>query len=57
VGIVISGAAFVKNHPPSNLTKPRVLFKADEGTIIGFEEGENCGGLSTNPLTWIITHG
>jgi|TARA_B110000285_G_C14847691_1_gene478416 hypothetical protein len=55
IGIVISGAAFVKNHPATNLVKPRILYKADEGSIIGFEAGENCGGLSVNPLTWIIT--
>jgi hypothetical protein len=47
----------VKNHPGSNLCKPRVLFKAVEGHILGFLEGETCGNLTCDPLTWIIAHG
>ena len=35
----------------------RVLFKATEGHVIGFEKGENYGGLTTDPLSWITTHG
>ena len=57
VGVILNGSAFVKNHAGDNLCKPRVLFKATEGSIIGFSEGENCGGISVDPLSWIISHG
>ena len=57
VGVVLSGSAFVKNHHGSNLCKPRILFKATEGHVLGFADGENFGGLTVDPLTWIITYG
>jgi hypothetical protein len=57
IGVVLNGSVMIKNHPGSNLCKPRVLLKAVEGHIIGFREGETCGNLTCDPLTWIITHG
>jgi hypothetical protein len=29
--------------------------KAVEGSILGFAAGENCGGLTCDPLTWMIS--
>jgi hypothetical protein len=57
IGVVVSGSVFVKNHPGHALSQPRILFKATEGHVIGFEEGENCGGLTTDPLSWMVSHG
>jgi len=57
VGVVLSGSAFVKNHHGANLTKPRILFKATEGHVLGFADGENFGGLTVDPLTWILSYG
>jgi hypothetical protein len=57
VGIVVSGSLMVKNHSGGDLINPKVLFKATEGHVIGFSEGENFGGITMNPLTWITCHG
>jgi hypothetical protein len=57
VGVILNGSAFVKNHPGDNLCTPRILLKATEGNILGFSEGENCGGITVDPLSWIIAHG
>jgi hypothetical protein len=55
VGVVIHGSVIVKNHPGDNLCKPRSIMKAVEGCILGFAAGENCGGLTCDPLTWMVS--
>jgi hypothetical protein len=57
IGIVLSGSLMVKNHSGTDLINPRVLFKATEGHVIGFKEGENFDGMTTDPLTFITCHG
>jgi hypothetical protein len=54
---MLSGSAFVKKHPGDNLCKAELLYKATEGHIFGFEEGEDPSCRTTDPLTWIIANG
>lgn len=54
---MLCGSAFVKKHPGDNLCKAEILYKASEGHIFGFVEGEEDSCRTTDPLTWIITHG
>lgn len=55
IGIVLSGAILVKNHSMEDLSKPILLHKALEGSILGFMEGDD--GLTGDPLTWMICYG
>ena len=55
IGIVLSGAILVKNHPMEDLSRPILLHKAMEGDILGFTEGDD--GLTGDPLTWMIAFG
>ena len=53
IGVVLNGGVYIKNHHIDNLSHPTLLHKATEGDILGFIEGD--GGLTGNPLTWMIT--
>lgn len=50
---MLNGAVYIKNHNIDNLSHPTLLHKATEGDILGFMEGD--GGLTGDPLTWMIT--
>jgi len=57
VGVIVNGSVHVKNHPGHNLCTPRLLFKAKEGQVLGFGEGEMFGGTTVDPLTWLVVWG
>ena len=52
VGVIISGAVDVRKHQNTNIMKPFKVYKATEGDIIGFAEGDE--GMTCNPLTWLV---
>ena len=53
VAVILSGAILIKNHPMDDLSNPKLLSKAQEGDVIGFDEGDT--GITADPLTWMVT--
>jgi len=57
IGVLVSGSAYVKKHFGDDLCNPITKLKMTEGHILGFAEGEETGGLTTDHLAWVTTHG
>ena len=51
VGVIITGSVFVRTHS-YDMMKPRLLFKAVEGGILGHSDTDN--GVTNDAQTWIL---
>jgi hypothetical protein len=54
VGVVLVGTIFVLSHAELDIMKPRLLFKCNEGSIIGNENLDN--GVSSHSETWLLAY-
>ncbi len=54
MGVVLVGTIFVLSHAEVDIMKPRLLFKCNEGQIIGNEDLDQ--GVSSHSESWLLTY-